>query len=120
MSHPQQPKIVVNNYGTSKPLMALGNSIPDLPVRLFIDRKSLRISAAAMIVVMTLYPTLLLAQSVPAGVTRIVPDGRTATTVTANGSTSTVTTRTVSGQNAFNSYSKFEIGAGNTGNLVLP
>lgn len=73
-----------------------------------------------MIIVMTLYPTLSFAQSVPAGVTHIVPDGRTATTVTANGSVSTVTTNTVSGPNAFNSYSKFEIGAGNTGNLVLP
>lgn len=73
-----------------------------------------------MVVVMTLYPTLSFAQSVPAGVTRIVPDGRTATTVTANGSVSTVTTNTISGPNAFNSYSKFEIGAGNTGNLILP
>ncbi len=50
----------------------------------------------------------------------IVPDGRTATTVTTNGSVSTVTTATISGPNAFNSFSQFQIGAGNTGNLILP
>ncbi len=50
-------------------------------VRLFIDRASLRVSAAAMVVIMTFYPVLSFAQSVPAGVTNIVPDGRTATTV---------------------------------------
>ncbi len=71
-----------------------------------------------MAVVLTFYPVLSFAQSVPAGVTRIVPDGRTTTTT--NGSVSTVTTGTVSGPNAFNSYSRFEIGAGNTGNLILP
>ena len=68
-----------------------------------------------MSIVMTLYPVLTFAQSVPAGVTNIIPDGRTATTVTTNGNTSTVTTNTISGPDAFNSYSRFEIGAGNVG-----
>lgn len=73
-----------------------------------------------MVFVMTVAPSLSFAQSVPPGVTQIVPDGRTATTVTTNGSVSTVTTNTVSGPNAFNSFSQFRIGAGNTGNLILP
>lgn len=88
--------------------------------RLFIDALSMRVSAIAMTAVMLLSPTLTFAQSVPPGVNNIVPDGRTATTVTTNGSVSTVTTNTVSGQNAFNPFSQFQIGRGATGNLILP
>jgi filamentous hemagglutinin family protein len=80
----------------------------------------MRVSAASLAVLMAFSPTLSFAQSVPAGVTNIVPDGRTATTVTATGGTSTVTTNTISGQNAFNSFSAFQVGAGNTANLMLP
>ncbi|MDB5636031.1 MAG: leukotoxin LktA family filamentous adhesin [Bradyrhizobium sp.] len=65
---------------------------------------------------MTLYPVLSFAQ----GGTVITPDGRTATSVTTNGNVSTVTTGTVSGPNAFNSFSQFRIGGGATGNLILP
>ncbi|MGE0062892.1 MAG: leukotoxin LktA family filamentous adhesin, partial [Xanthobacteraceae bacterium] len=80
----------------------------------------MRISAVLLSLVMTFAPVATYAQSVPPGVTRIVPDGRTQTTVTTSGSVSTVTTSTVSGPNAFNSFSQFEIGRGATGNLVLP
>jgi hypothetical protein len=73
-----------------------------------------------MTFVMVLSPALAFAQSVPPGVTQIVPDGRTATTVTANGSVTNVTTSTISGATGFNSFSQFKIGAGNTGNLILP
>ncbi len=73
-----------------------------------------------MAVIMVLSPTLTFAQSVPAGTINIRPDGRTATTVTTNGSVGTVTTNTVAGPNAFNSFSQFQIGRGATGNLVLP
>lgn len=90
------------------------------PPRLLIGAFALRVSAAAMAVVMTLSPVLSFAQSVPVGVNNIVPDGRTATTVTTNGATSTVTTNTISGPNAFNSFSQFQIGRGATGNLILP
>ena len=92
--------------------------------RLFIDAVSLRVSAVAMSVVMVLMPTLTFAQSVPpsvpAGAINIVPDGRTATTVTTNGSVGTVTTNTISGPNAFNSFSQFQVGRGATGNLMVP
>jgi filamentous hemagglutinin family protein len=88
--------------------------------RCFIDGRSLRISAALLSLLMAIAPSLAAAQSAPAGVTNIIPDGRTATTVTTNGSVSTVTTGTISGPNAFNSFSQFQIGAGNTGNLILP
>jgi filamentous hemagglutinin family protein len=114
------PKVVIGSGGAQKMRRQPERALSDLPVRLFIDRTSLRVSAALMAALMTFYPVLSLAQSVPAGVTRITPDGRTATTVTTNGSTSTVTTNTISGANAFNSYSQFQIGKGATGNLILP
>lgn len=52
--------------------------------------------------------------------TAIVPDGRTQTTATVTGQTTTVTTNTFSGGNAFNSISAFDIGRGDTVNLVVP
>jgi len=67
-----------------------------------------------------LYPTLAAAQSVPSGVTQIIPDGRTATTVTTNGSVTGITTATTAGANAFNSFSQFKVGGGNTANLYVP
>ncbi|WP_159103993.1 leukotoxin LktA family filamentous adhesin [Rhodopseudomonas sp. B29] len=73
-----------------------------------------------MTFVMTLAPAISFAQSVPPGAVNIVPDGRTATSVATNGAVGTVTTNTISGANAFNSFSKFQIGRGATGNLVLP
>ena len=65
-------------------------------------------------------PAIAAAQSVPAGTTQIIPDGRTATTVTTNGSTTNVTTTTTAGPNAYNSFSQFRVGAGNTANLHVP
>src|SRR4051794_9269037 len=71
-------------------------------------------------IALVLYPTLAAAQSVPSGVTQIIPDGRTATTVTTNGSVSGITTATTAGPNAFNSFSQFKVGNGNTANLYVP
>ena len=85
-----------------------------------VDHLTIRIFAVAMTVVMVFCPALTFAQSVPAGTSTIIPDGRTATTVTTSGSVSTVTTGTVSGPNAFNSFSQFQVGRGATGNLILP
>lgn len=48
------------------------------------------------------------------------PLTKTATTVTTTGSTTKVTTATTSGANAFNSFSTFKVGAGDTVNLHLP
>lgn len=50
----------------------------------------------------------------------ITPDGRTQTTVNVNGSTYNVTTSTVAGKNAFNSFSNFDVYKGTTVNLYLP
>ncbi|WP_049823998.1 leukotoxin LktA family filamentous adhesin, partial [Bradyrhizobium sp. WSM2254] len=50
----------------------------------------------------------------------IVPDGRTGTSLHTSGSVTNVTTSTVSGNNAFNSFSQFSVGQGNTVNLQLP
>ncbi len=50
----------------------------------------------------------------------ITPDGRTQTTVNVNGHVYDVTTSTVSGQNAFNSFSNFDVYQGTTVNLYLP
>lgn len=50
----------------------------------------------------------------------ITPDGRTQTTVNVNGHVYDVTTSTVSGKNAFNSFSNFDVYKGITVNLYLP
>ncbi|MCC7484889.1 MAG: leukotoxin LktA family filamentous adhesin [Burkholderiales bacterium] len=50
----------------------------------------------------------------------IVPDGRTRTAVTTRGAVTDVTTATVRGANAFNSFATFSVGQGATANLHLP
>ncbi|MDP1688111.1 leukotoxin LktA family filamentous adhesin [Hydrogenophaga sp.] len=50
----------------------------------------------------------------------ITPDGRTQTQLSVNGSVTDITTRTVQGANAFNSFTTFNVNAGNTVNLHLP
>ncbi|HSZ52557.1 MAG TPA: leukotoxin LktA family filamentous adhesin, partial [Caulobacteraceae bacterium] len=50
----------------------------------------------------------------------IVPDGRTATSLSTSGRKTTITTSTLSGGNAYNSFSTFTEAAGNTVNLVVP
>src|SRR5690606_26943059 len=51
----------------------------------------------------------------------IAPDGRTGTTVNPLGAGfSEITTSSVKGRNAFNSFSHFQLDAGNTVNFVLP
>jgi len=52
--------------------------------------------------------------------TLILPDGNTATQVGVSGNTSQVTTATIRGDNAFNSFSRFSVGSGDTVNLYLP
>lgn len=57
----------------------------------------------------------------PAGLNaQIVTDGRTQTVVQTQGAVTTVSTGTVRGANAFNSFQTFSVGAGTTANLVLP
>ncbi len=75
----------------------------------------LAISAAA-----GLFGTGLVAEAVPTGVNDIVPDGRTATTVQISGHRTTISTATISGGDAFNSFQNFAIGSGNTVNLIVP
>src|SRR5258708_11302415 len=64
--------------------------------------------------------------TVAAGVQRqspgnnIVTDGQTATTLSVHGRTTTITTSTMSGGNAFNSFKTFSEGEGNTVNLIVP
>jgi filamentous hemagglutinin family protein len=60
-------------------------------------------------------PTLLLAAA-----NNIDPDGRTATSVTAAGGVTEITTGTIRGDNAFNSFHHFQVAQGNTVNLRLP
>ena len=57
------------------------------------------------------------AQSVP---NNIVPDGRTGTQLSTTGSTTTITTSTVRGGTAYNSFSTFQESAGNTVDLIVP
>ena len=57
---------------------------------------------------------------VPAYSQQIVVDGKTNTNLNINGKVTDITTSTIKGKNAFNSYSKFNINAGNTVNLHVP
>ncbi len=50
----------------------------------------------------------------------IVPDGRTQTSLQQAGAVTDVSTATVRGKNAFNSFSRFNIGSGQTVNLHVP
>ncbi len=55
-----------------------------------------------------------------AGGNGIVTDGRTSTTLSVRGRTTDIHTRSVHGRNAYNSFSRFGVGAGNTVNLHVP
>ena len=50
----------------------------------------------------------------------IVTSGRTATQVAVSGHTTTISTSTMSGGNAYNSFTQFREAAGNTVNLIVP
>ncbi|MDP2102146.1 MAG: leukotoxin LktA family filamentous adhesin [Methylotenera sp.] len=50
----------------------------------------------------------------------ITPDGRTQTQLTVSGNVTDITTKTVQGVNAINSFHRFNIGNGQTVNLYLP
>ena len=50
----------------------------------------------------------------------ITPDGRTQTNVAVSGTTTTITTQTISGGAGYNSFSRFEQTAGTTVNMHLP
>ncbi|MGC9259152.1 MAG: leukotoxin LktA family filamentous adhesin, partial [Phycisphaerae bacterium] len=67
-----------------------------------------------------LFGSGVIAVAIPAGVNDIVPDGRTLTTVNITGHTTTISTATISGGDAFNSFQNFAIGSGNTVDLVVP
>ncbi len=51
---------------------------------------------------------------------QIVVDGRTQTQLQVQGNVTDVTTQTVNGRNAFNSFSRFDVNPGNTVNLHVP
>ena len=70
--------------------------------------------AAVLMLLPIACPPFAMAQTV------IKPDGRTQTTVVNSGPVYNVSTATVTGNNAFNSFSAFSVGAGNTANLHIP
>lgn len=73
-----------------------------------------RVLATLLMFMQVLYPALAAAQTV------ILPDGRTQTTVANSGPVYNVSTGTMTGSNAFNSFNAFSVGAGNTVNLHVP
>ncbi len=62
----------------------------------------------------------LLGANIVLGAGQIVVDGRTQTQLQIQGNVTDVTTRTVRGRNAFNSFSRFDVYNGNTVNLHVP
>ena len=73
-----------------------------------------RTAAAVLMLLQVPCPPFAFAQTV------IKPDGRTQTTVGNTGPVYNVSTATVTGNNAFNSFTAFSVGAGNTVNLYIP
>ena len=67
-----------------------------------------------LVALQVVYPAVTAAQTV------IRPDGRTQTAVGNSGAVWNVSTGTLSGSNAFNSFNAFSVGAGNTVNLHVP
>ena len=67
-----------------------------------------------------LIPSLLAGGAAMAAQPPIVTDGRTATQLSTAGSTTNITTQTVQGVNAYNSFSRFNVEAGQTVNLHVP
>ena len=63
---------------------------------------------------------LIVSQTSLAAAQQIVTDGRTQTTLDIKGKTTDVFTATRQGNNALNSFSKFDVHQGNTVNLHLP
>ncbi|QDP25202.1 leukotoxin LktA family filamentous adhesin [Bradyrhizobium cosmicum] len=78
--------------------------------------RSMSLLCAMQMVFLPVYSVRLQAQTANV----ITPDGRTGTSLQTSGSVTNVTTSTVSGNNAFNSFSQFSVGQGNTVNLQLP
>jgi filamentous hemagglutinin family protein len=74
--------------------------------------------ACALALYEAMSPSAALAQSVRPN--QIVPDGRTATTLSSAGTVTDVRSGTVSGANAYNSFSTFNVGQGQTVNLHVP
>lgn len=56
----------------------------------------------------------------PAMAQSIVADGRTQTQVSVSGAVTNISTQTIRGSNAYNSFARFNVDAGNTVNLHLP
>lgn len=63
---------------------------------------------------------MLASLAAPLAAQQIIPSGHTATGLAVSGNVTDVTTATRSGQNAFNSFSKFDVYSGNVVNLHLP
>src|SRR6478609_6546535 len=78
--------------------------------------RSMSLLCAMQMVFLPVYSVRLQAQTANV----IVPDGRTGTSLQTTGNITNVATSTVSGANAFNSFSQFSVGQGNTVNLQLP
>ena len=81
-------------------------------------RQGLRGSVATLPLALFALPAA--AQSLEPGGNVIIPDGRTATQLSVSGSTTDITTGTMAGGNAYNSFSQFRVGESNTVNLHVP
>ena len=97
-----------------RPSARRGND--ELTLRGLARFRSMSLLCAMQMVFLPVFSIRLQAQ--PANV--ITPDGRTGTSLQTSGSVTNVTTSTVSGTSAFNSFSQFSVGQGNTVNLQLP
>lgn len=81
------------------------------------NAKRFSIDIAKVLTCLTLACTVSLT---PCYAQQIITDGNTATSLNTNGTVTDVTTTTLKGSNAFNSFTNFNVDTGNTVNLVVP
>ena len=89
----------------------------------FFKRSYIRAShlqAKNLLKLMTCFALASTISLMPVYAQQIITDGNTNTTLNVNGTVTDVTTTTIKGPNAFNSFSKFNVNAGNTVNLHVP
>lgn len=103
----------MNDASASLPSTALPKS--RFKLRSAVEGKALLL--ARQIIAVTLSAGLIFGQT---GKTSIVASGTTKTTVTTSGNITNVTTGTVAGKNAYNSFTNFSEQSGSTVNLFLP
>jgi hypothetical protein len=100
-------------YRSQQPVQTVKTVHNETPSHYNLVRKLVPSAVAASLMLTTMSSGAAMAQ-------QIVVDGNTQTNVGVNGNVTNITTSTVAGQNAYNSFSNFALDSGNIANFYLP